>query len=581
MYLNNNKNLDSQQTQRIIKPTNSLLSKESRGGNQPIILNKIQLLYQILIAAFITFSCAHKVAPNGGAKDEKAPQISVSNPLQGATNVQNKSISITFDEYVQLNNPETELVISPYIAERPKVKLKAKTLLVEFEKPLQENTTYTFNFGNSIKDLTEANTIKDYTFYFSTGSILDSLQVKGEVLSADRKTPLENILVLLYDSNAPDSAFRTTPPQYIARTNKEGKFSINNLPNKAFQLFALKDQNTNYYYDQTNEDIAFSDSSTLKAMPRSSSVSHRLLLFNEQLAPPTLQQKTNTEYSRILLQYSRSLDSLQVQLLDTALIKNTLIETMPQRDSIYLWYKNIKSDDPIRLVVNGAGLHDTIEYVRTIDSRNTQGIAFTSSINLGRGSSTLDLGKTVWLEFNHPIMEWNTDSVRLIADDVAVKVPKDWIQKDSQRSRRYHLKQNAWKADVDYQIIIPEATMTDFQGNKNKEISIKFSTASPQKYGTLTLQLQNMQPTTPYLLKVYRNVNNELIKQQTITAANTEILYFTPDTYTMVLTEDTNKNGKWDTGNLAKKQQSERVFAPKQATTLKALWNTDVIIDVK
>lgn len=581
MYLDNHKNLGSQQTQRTIKPTAPLLSKQSREKNQPIILNKIQLLYQIFIAAVITFSCAHKVAPNGGLKDEKAPQISISSPPKGATNVRNKSISITFDEYVQLNNPETELVISPYIAEKPKVKLKAKTLLVEFEKPLQDSTTYTFNFGNSIKDLTEGNTIKDYTFYFSTGSILDSLQVKGEVLSADKKTPLENILVLLYDSNAPDSAFRTTPPQYIARTNKEGKFSINNLPNKAFQLFALKDQNTNYYYDQANEDLAFSDSSTLKAMPRSSSVSHRLLLFNEQLAPPTLQQKTNTEYSRILLQYNRGIDSLQVQLLDTALIKNTLIEIMPQRDSIYLWYKNLRSDDPIRLAVNGAGVHDTIEYVRTIDSRNKQSVAFTSSINLGRGNSTLDLGKTVWLEFNHPIVEWNTDSVQFFADGVGVKLPKEWIQKDAQRLRRYHLKQNAWKADVDYKIIIPEGTMTDFQGNKNEEISIKFSTASPQKYGTLTLQLQNMQPTIPYLLKMYRNVNNELAKELTITNANTEILYFVPDTYTVVLVEDTNKNGKWDTGNLAKKQQSERIFVPKQATILKALWNTDVVIDVK
>lgn len=581
MYFDNNKNLNNQPIINTIVPHNFISQQKAGRDNVPIIFNKVRLLYLIFFAACIAFSCAHKVAPNGGAKDEKAPQISASNPPQGATNVANKSISITFDEYVQLNNPETELVISPYTEQKPKVKLKAKTLLVEFEKPLAANTTYTFNFGNSIKDLTEGNTIKDYTFYFSTGSTLDSMQIKGEVLSADKKVPLENILVLLYDSNAPDSAFRTTVPQYIARTNKEGKFSINNLPNKSFQLFALKDQNTNYYYDQTNEDIAFSDSSTIKAMPRNSSVSHQLLLFNEELAPPTLQQKVNTEYSRIMLQYSRGIDSLEVQLLDTALIKNTLIEIMPQRDSIYLWYKNLKPDDPIRFALNGAGLKDTIEYVRTIDSRNKQGITFTSSINLGRGNSTLDLGKTVWLEFNHPIVEWNTDSVTLLVNGTAAKPPKDWIQKDPQRLRRYHLKQNAWKADVDYHIIIPEGTMTDFQGNKNEDISIKFSTASPQKYGTLVLQLQNKQPTTSYLLKMYRNINNSLTKEQIITAPNTEILYFTPDTYTVVLIEDTNKNGKWDTGNLAKKQQSERVFSPKQATVLKALWNTDVIIDVK
>ena len=172
-----------------------------------------------------------------------------------------KKIQITFDEYIVLDNVNQELIVSPPMVELPEVKLRKKTLIIEFEEELKENTTYTFNFGNAIKDLHEGNKLQNFEYVFSTGDILDSLSVKGTLRYAETlKKPEESFSIMLY-SDLRDSVPLTEIPMYVGRSDDSGVFSVNNLRPDEYKVFALKDGNNNFLFDLPSEEIAFLDTS--------------------------------------------------------------------------------------------------------------------------------------------------------------------------------------------------------------------------------------------------------------------------------------------------------------------------------
>ena len=213
------------------------------------------------MTAFLAQRCANAVAPTGGPKDERPPVVVETLPENRSTNFIGKKIEITFDEYITLENANQNVLISPPLNEKPDIKLKNKTVVIKFKEDLASNTTYTINFGSSIKDLHEGNLFKDYVFSFSTGDVIDTLSIAGKVLNAESKKPVEDAYVSLYaaDRDNLDSLPLTTKPNYITKTDKEGKFSLNGLADKKYLVFALKDVNSNLYFDQPNEEVAFLD----------------------------------------------------------------------------------------------------------------------------------------------------------------------------------------------------------------------------------------------------------------------------------------------------------------------------------
>ncbi len=252
---------------------------------------KISFLHTLFISLFFFISngCANRVAPSGGLKDATPPRVSESKPANKTLNFKGKRIVLSFDEFVVLQNPEQQVIVSPYMPQLPEFKIKGKSIEINFKEPLKNNTTYSINFGSSLKDLSEGNPLSNYSFTFSTGAALDTQQIAGKVVLADTNAPTE-ALVMLYEANAPDSAFRTSPPLYMARSNKEGNFTIRSLPLGNYRLYALKDKNGNFFYDQANEDIAFLPqtvaSKTAAADTTNKTTLPILRLFNEQLAPP-------------------------------------------------------------------------------------------------------------------------------------------------------------------------------------------------------------------------------------------------------------------------------------------------------
>ena len=179
--------------------------------------------------AFFAQRCANAVAPTGGPRDERPPVVVEAVPENHCINFSGKKIEITFDEYITLENANQNVMISPPLSEKPDIKLKNKTVVIKFKEDLAANTTYTINFGASIKDLHEGNQFKDYVYSFSTGDHIDTLAIAGKVLNASDKKPVDGVYVSLYaaDRENLDSLPMTTIPDYITKTDKEGKFSLN------------------------------------------------------------------------------------------------------------------------------------------------------------------------------------------------------------------------------------------------------------------------------------------------------------------------------------------------------------------
>jgi len=210
-------------------------------------------------AIFFT-NCAKVGSPSGGPGDKVPPKVMSSKPVNYQKNFTGENLQITFDEFVTIKDLNNELIVSPPLKERPTMRMRRKTFILNLNNKLRDSMTYTFNFGNAITDFREGNVLLNYEFVVSTGDFLDSLAVTGQLLQAINLQPSkEPVLVMMYD-NLNDSAPLQEIPVYLGKTGKEGNFTINNIKTGTYRIFALKDANRNMIYDLPDEAIAFSDS---------------------------------------------------------------------------------------------------------------------------------------------------------------------------------------------------------------------------------------------------------------------------------------------------------------------------------
>ncbi|MBR3547445.1 MAG: Ig-like domain-containing protein [Bacteroidaceae bacterium] len=211
-------------------------------------------LFALLLAA-----CASIGNPDGGRYDETPPKVLVSYPADKATNSDKKKISIAFDEYIKLENASEKVIVSPPQIEAPNIRADGKRVRIDLYDSLQANTTYTIDFSDAIEDNNEGNPMGNYTYSFSTGDEIDTMEVAGTVLNAENLEPIKGIMVGLYpaDTSFNDTILRSTPFKRVSRTNGSGKFSIKGVKPGNYHVFALKDADGNFLFNQKSEIIAF------------------------------------------------------------------------------------------------------------------------------------------------------------------------------------------------------------------------------------------------------------------------------------------------------------------------------------
>src|SRR5688572_22718890 len=218
----------------------------------------ILLIPQILVQT----GCANIIPPEGGPRDSLPPVLRKADPEDSSRNFSDNQITLTFDEYVNADNYLQEMIVSPVPTNMPNVTRKLNTVTVKLRDTLEPNTTYSINFGNTIKDVNEGNMMKDFTYTFSTGAYFDSLEFTGNVLLAETGGLDTTLTVLLHNTNI-DSALIKEKPRYVAKTDGRGYFRFKNLPPGTFYVYALKDEGGSYRYMSKSQLFAFLDSAVI------------------------------------------------------------------------------------------------------------------------------------------------------------------------------------------------------------------------------------------------------------------------------------------------------------------------------
>jgi hypothetical protein len=265
--------------------------------------------------------CANIIPPQGGYRDSIPPLLVKASPADSSKEFKERRITLTFDEFVELQNTRENLVISPIPQTEPVVEAKLRTVVVRLKDSLESNTTYTLNFGNAIKDINEGNVAKNFTYIFSTGNTFDSLTLSGKVLLAENGK-VDSTLAVILHSHGEDSAVVNQRPRYLTRLDSAGNFIFRNLPAGTFYLYALKDEAGTHRYFSEKQLFAFTDKPvTLQA------VNEPVILYAySEKAPPgpvltpqiAIRQRGGGSEKRLKLQMNLSNGELD-------LLKNVII----------------------------------------------------------------------------------------------------------------------------------------------------------------------------------------------------------------------------------------------------------------
>lgn len=586
----------------------------------------------MLSLAFIVTNCANPVAPQGGPKDETPPRIMEMEPPNYSTLFSGERLTVRFDEFVRLNSLTTQLMISPPLNKEPRIKTKGKSVVIEIDEQLRDSTTYTFFFGDAIVDITEANPIKNFEYVFSTGTLMDSMAIKGKVINAFDMKPKAGIAILLYIPNVDnipnDSLPMLSRPVYVSRTNKEGEFELNNLRNIPYKLVALLDMNSNYLYDLPNEEIAFSDTlvtpaflgrkvyissadslkvDTTKVEKAKKTVATEYKSKKEKLnesdsiAIVLMNENINsTKYKPVELSMFLEVDSTQ-QIIESTVSKGSLItfrlkypcsefqinpinffpisswnqlETNKTNDTILCWvHSNMPDSIQIEFVADSRIL-DTLDFV--LNKVNPNARVDTTKIERLNYSTNIknkkiDLNKNVFIESEYPLINFDFSGVNWI-EDTLVETPQI-IFLDSVKRVFYF--DRVLNDKVKYKLIIPDSAMMNMKGKINDSIILEFETRKKEEYATIVVK-PILSDTTQQWIVQLMNSENVIVGQQ-IAKQNEPINfgYILPAKYKLKAILDKNKNGRWDTGNYLMHSQAERVLVFNTEFDVRANWITE------
>lgn len=521
------------------------------------MIPRVFLLLFLLVIA--TSNCAKRGRPTGGPKDSIAPVMVTARPPFETINFKEDEIRIYFDEYIKLNELNKQLVISPPMKYPPLITplgIPSKYIKIKILDTLKENTTYTFNFGQSVIDNTEGNALRNFKYVFSTGDYIDSLSVSGTIKDAFNDEADKDVSILLYEFNEAytDSLIYKEKPLYVGNTLDTTIWRIGNMKAGKYKLIALKDASKDYIFTPKQDKIGFLEKEI--TIPEDS-VGHELQLFKETL-PYRINRPSEQSKNRLLFGYEGIADSLKIE---------NLVEKVPSvilyekdKDSLNYWYKDAQIDSLV-LEITNRKFRDTITIRRRIKDVDSLQI-------IGNASGLLPLRDTLRLKSSIPLE--NVDSAKITFTD------KDTLKVDYKlRFKKYsnELVIDFKKMPEDtYRIqILPEG-LKDFLGNVNDTLNYSFRTRKTTDYGNLYLTLQNVNR-YPVIVQLLKADKNELV-EEIYALVDQEFIFrnLTPAKYKVRLIYDDNKNRKWDTGNFLLKLQPEKVVYYPSILDVRANW---------
>ncbi|MBU3822111.1 Ig-like domain-containing protein [Flavobacteriaceae bacterium XHP0103] len=519
----------------------------------------------IVFISFLFINCANRGTPEGGPKDLEPPVIVSAEPKNFSTNFNAKEIKIYFNEYIKINNLQKQLIISPPMKTQPEITPlggASKYITIKIFDTLQPNTTYAFNFGNSIQDNNEGNPYPYFRYVFSTGDYIDSLSVQGTIFDAEKRKPETFVSVMLYevDSTFNDSIIYKETPKYITNTlDSTTTFSIDNVKEGKYLLVALKDNNNDNIFQQKTDKIGYHKS--FITVPTDSL--YNLTLFTEDINFDAVRPRLVTG-EKIAFGYEGDYNGMQITLKSN--VPDTFeyrITKDPTTDTLNYWYKpKLEMDSLVFNIQKGDFNKDYTVFLKD-NKKDTLTIGASPGGNIEYEQPFNIFGSV-------PFQTIDSSKIKITDKDtieVAYTTAFDTI------ANTLSLNFNKTEANTYNINILPEA-FTDFFGHKNDSLSYTTRTQSLDKYGNHRIVLVN-HPDHPLIVQL--TTEQEEMKYELYSKKEGDVLDFVnilPGKYIIKIIFDKNGNGVYDTGNYLKGIQPEESTFFNLDESIRADWNT-------
>lgn len=600
--------------------------------------NNIPLLVTILFFSMcFFFRCANPAAPQGGPVDSLPPKVVSMLPDNFTTHFSAKKIVITFDEYVQLKEPQNNVFISPELKYRPSFSVKGRSVIVDL-KELDSMTTYKIDFGLGIVDNNEGNVLRGFSYVFSTGSHIDSLVMSGQVLDAFKRDSILNAVVLLYDANADslsyDSTIFISRPLSVARTDSMGVFIASNLKDMNYRIYALFDDNNNMRYEKGTERIGFIDSfynpskmppfkvwfnpdrkvveaspqitfDVFSEIPGRRQVISDIKRINRQRLDilfasrhPRIEKihLDSIDSSLVIKSHTRYGDTLTLWMDSTAIIPDTLKGYVN-----YYTVDSIGNDTVVSKKI--------ISFMRDLSKTKKKVEVKKLPVNVKVVNPNITPYDDLLFSFDYPLYEPDISKLSLMVtmpsvESTAGRAPRqgEAVKKEEQEAipakftfvrdsidiLKWRMKSD-WIPAAKYSLNILPGAFVNIANETNDSLRSSFEIKNPAKYGIININTSNITDTTKrYIIQIVEGQGRSLKHSISVNKnGKTTIDYVDPREkgYSIRIIEDVNANGVWDEGDVINRVKPEKVIIYTDndgisSFGIKENWEMEIDIDI-
>ncbi len=581
-------------------------------------------------------SCARMGQPDGGWYDDTPPRVVHTDPADKGTGVKSKKVTITFDEFIKLEDATSKVVISPPQIEPADIKASGKKIVVELKDSLMDNTTYTIDFSDAISDNNEGNPMGNYTYSFSTGERIDTFEVSGNVLDATNLEPIKGILVGLYDDLS-DTVFARKPFIRVSRTDSRGRFVIRGIAPGTYRVYALQDADGNYIYSQKSEMLAFShETFNPYAKPdiRQDTVWRDTLRIDSIIRTPYthfypddivlraftalqtdryLVKSERAEPNKLNFYFSYGNDSLpQLRGLNFNSDSAFVVDSNLKNDTITYWIKDttlINTDsltlEARYLITDSTGTlvmqTDTLEmipkmsyekrikqeekenekWLKEQEKKKKKGEAYDSIMPLKplepqiSGGGTITPEQNIFFTMPTPLQKCDTSAIHLYSkiDTLWYKSRFEWLPVPG-NIKKFELRAE-WRPDIEYSLEVDSAAFVDIYGLVSKSIKQGIKVSSNDEFGSLIVNVSGQRDSATVIVQLLGS-NDNVQKEAKVVDGAAEFFYLKAGKYYLKAFVDNNDNGLWDTGDYYADLQPEEVYYYPKEVECKEKWDITI-----
>ena len=612
-------------------------------NKQPLNCRLVAALVLLLFAGAFFTRCASVGSPTGGPRDTIPPTVLGMMPELFTTQFDDDKIYITFNEYVTLKDQQKELHTSPAMRKKPKLSLRGKSILVELIRDsLDENTTYAIEFGGSVADNNEGNPLYGLRYVFSTGDRIDSMLMSGYTEDSQKGDSLGRAFIYFFEADsiekpeAYDSTMFKYKPSKIARSQNNGIFIAQNLKPVNYRVYAFWDKNDNQSYEPSIDKVGFLDGEYNPAKMPAFGIWYDSLrhytsadpqlyfrMFQDvSFARQSLQESQRTDQHRIELQFSAANPDIRSLVINEVPADKIIIEPLTRgRDTLALWL-NVSSESlPDTLHASITYMkHDSVRVLqehneelklpwRLIESREQE----RERERLEKERKKAETEGREWIEPYRPskfqfvnlkkevevnpeedmLMEFATPPTRFDSTAftlISVGEKRDTLLEkltfipDSVSPRKWRLHSN-WQPKRKYKLHIPTDALADITGEGNDSMDMNITVSDIDKYATLVLNVNSREAEFEYIIQITDATGKTVRELQHVGAGKHTLHYVPVSDLKIRIIEDQNRNGRWDSGNMVERRQSERAEFYKneqdeELFTTKTGWEFEFTLDM-